>query len=90
MIPEVFYTIFLMPRTMPEETEQELIPKKYLIGFYSLLLILGLVIYVAWGIMYDSWNIFDRSNLGIYALTVILVGFGIVGILLYSRDVKKE
>jgi hypothetical protein len=73
---------------MPEEQEQ--IPKKYLIGFYSLLLALGLIIYLAWGIMYGSWNIFARENLGIYALTVLLVGFGIVGILLYTMNQKKE
>ena len=74
---------------MSEETEQDQIPQRFLIAFYSLLLTLGITIYVAWGIMYDSWNIFERENLGIYALTVVLVGFGFVGILLYTIKEKK-
>jgi hypothetical protein len=75
---------------MPEDTEHEQIPKKYLIGFYAMLLAVGLIIYLTWGIMYGSWNIFERENLGIYAITVIMVGFGIVGILLYTMNQKKE
>jgi len=74
-------------RTMPENVENEQIPKKFLLILYSILLTLGILIYVSWGIMYGSWNILDRSNLGIYALTILLVGFGLVGIVLYSmRD----
>jgi hypothetical protein len=69
---------------MPEQIEEEHIPKKIMVAFYSLLLALGLIIYFSWGIMYGSWNVFERSNLGIYALTVALCGFGIVGLLLYS------
>ena len=69
---------------MPEEMEEEHIPRKFMMAFYSLLLILGLIIYFSWGIMYGTWNVFDRSNLGIYAITVVLCGFGLIGILLYS------
>ena len=58
--------------------------------FYSLLLALGLSIYLAWGIMFGSWNLFDRANLGIYAVTVVLCGFGIVGILLYTVGDRKS
>ena len=72
-----------MCRRMPNENEVE-IPKKYMLSFYSILLAMGLIIYISWGLMYGSWNIFTREHLGIYALTVILCGFGIVGILLYS------
>lgn len=72
-----------MHREMPEDTQVE-IPRKYMLGFYSVLLAIGLIIYISWSIMYNSWNIFAREHLGIYALTVILCGFGIVGILLYS------
>lgn len=75
---------------MPENVEDEHIPKKYLLFMYSILLTLGILIYTAWGIMYNSWNIFDRSNLGIYALTILLVGFGIVGIVLYSMGDDEE
>ncbi len=79
-----------MHGTMPVNASEEPIPKTYLLGFYTLLLVLGIVIYVAWGLMYDSWNILDRTNLGIYAVTVVLVGFGVMGIMLYSIDEKKE
>jgi len=73
---------------MPNENEVE-IPKKYMLSFYSILLAMGLIIYISWGLMYGSWNIFTREHLGIYALTVILCGFGIVGILLYSIKDKN-
>ena len=68
---------------MPEENQVE-IPKKYMLGIYSIFLALGLIIYISWGLMYGSWNVFARENLGMYAVTVILCGFGFAGILLYS------
>ena len=77
-----------MCRRMPEDKQVE-IPKRYMLGFYSILLVLGLIIYISWGLMYGSWNILARENLGIYAVTVILCGFGFVGILLYSIKDKK-
>ena len=73
---------------MPDETQVE-IPKKYMLSFYSALLALGLIIYVSWGLMYGSWNFFARENLGMYAVTMMLCGFGMVGILLYSIKGQK-
>ena len=73
-----------MHRTMPENDTKLEIPKKAMLAFYSALLALGLIIYISWGLMYGSWNFFARENLGMYAVTVILVGFGFVGILLYK------
>ena len=60
-----------------------------MVAFYGLILALGLAIYIGWGLMYGSWNIFDRSNLGIYATTVLLCGFGLVGMILYVLKSKK-
>ncbi len=54
-------------------------------AFYAFLLILGIFFYLAWGIVFGSWDVTRPENVGVYALTVILVGFGIIGILLYSR-----
>ena len=71
-----------MHREMSEDSVTE-IPKKFMLAFYTGLLALGLIIYVSWGLMYDSWNFFARENLGIYAVTVVLCGFGILGLLLY-------
>ncbi len=75
---------------MPENQENEQMPKRYLLFFYAILLTLGVALYIAWGLMYGAWNIFERTNLGIYALTVLLVGFGITGIVLYSIGDKEE
>jgi hypothetical protein len=87
---EAFYTNCLMHGAMPDEAVEEQIPRSFLQVFYTLLLITGISIYVGWGIMYGSWNIFERSNLGIYALSVILIGFGFIGIVLYTLGPKKE
>ena len=74
---------------MPEDTRAE-IPAKVMVGFYAALLALGLAIYIGWGLMYGSWNIFDRSNIGVYSSTVLLCGFGVVGIILYITKSKKD
>ena len=80
-----------MHRRMPEQGTEVEIPKKVMVAAYSALLALGLIIYFAWGLMYDSWNVFDRSNLGIYSVTVVLCGFGATGLLLYSlKEDKKQ
>lgn len=76
--------ICLMHRRMPEENAEFRIPKKVIMAGYAALLALGLMIYISWGLMYGSWNVFDRSNLGIYSVTVVLCGFGLVGLVLYS------
>lgn len=53
---------------------------------YSFMLSLGVALYLIWGIAYGSWNIFVAQNIGIYALVIVMVVFGIAGMLLYSRD----
>ncbi len=53
---------------------------------YAFLLSLGVLLYIVWGIAYNAWNIFAAENIGIYALVVIMVVFGLTGMLLYSRD----
>lgn len=79
-----------MHRRMPEQGTEVEIPKKVMMAAYSALLALGLIIYFSWSLMYGSWNLFDKSNLGIYSVTVILCGFGAIGLLLYSlKDEKK-
>jgi len=65
--------------------EEPALPRKVAMAFYIFLLILGIMMYVGWGIYYGSWNILAAENIGVYAIVVIMVGFGIAGILLYSR-----
>lgn len=76
-------------RDMPEEHAGIEIPKNVMKAAYAGLLALGLIIYISWGLVYNSWNIFERTNLGIYAVTVVLCGFGTVGLVLYSIKDKN-
>ena len=72
-----------MHRRMPDDSQVE-IPKKYMLGLYAVLLAIGIIIYLSWGLLYGSWNVFARENLGMYAVTTILCGFGFFGLVLYS------
>ena len=57
--------------------------------FYTILFMLGVGLYISWGILFNVW--FD---LGVYSICVMLIGFGLVGMLLYSylerQELKKE
>ncbi len=52
---------------------------------YTLSVAVGLAFYLAWGIMYNSWNLLESRNIGVYSMVVIMVGFGLVGMVLYGR-----
>ena len=47
-------------------------------AFYLLLLVAGVILYLLWSIIYDAW-----LDIGLYSVVVLLVGFGLVGYLLY-------
>jgi len=49
--------------------------------FYALLLFGGLAIYVIWGSVHGIW-----TDIGLYSITIIMVLFGALGTLLYSKD----
>jgi hypothetical protein len=53
--------------------------------FYTILFMLGVGLYIGWGIMFNVW--FD---LGVYAISIILIGFGLTGMLLYSYFERHE
>ena len=61
-------------------------PRRVAFGFYTLVLLAGISFYVIWGAIYRSWNVFLRENAGVYAVTVIMVGFGLVGMILYRKS----
>lgn len=64
--------------------------RKVIFGFFTLLLIAGIVVYWMWGLIYDTWNPFtDRGNIGIYTIYVPLIAFGAIGILLYKKKPVK-
>ncbi|MEW5937337.1 MAG: hypothetical protein AB1665_05930 [Candidatus Thermoplasmatota archaeon] len=51
------------------------------------LLLAGLLFYVIWSLIYDTWDLSKVENMGVYSVSIVLCGFGIVGILLYSRRI---
>jgi hypothetical protein len=62
--------------------EENSFPKKFKLALSILLIVGALVFYYAWGVLYNSWSIFDGSNMGVYAIVVIMLAFGILGIFL--------
>lgn len=49
----------------------------------SLILIIGaFAMYWGWGLMYGTWNILAKESMGVYAIVVTLLAFGILGVLL--------
>ncbi len=53
--------------------------------FYTILFMFGLGLYFGWGILFGVW-----TDVGVYAVCVLLIGFGLVGMLLYSFFERQE
>ena len=70
----------------PEAAEFQ---RKALAVLSALLLIAGISIYWAWGLLYDTWYPFNSGNIGIYTIYVPLVVFGILGLLLTRKPATK-
>ena len=49
------------------------------------LLISGIIYYVVWSLVFNTWDLTNVDHLGVYAVTIVLCGFGVTGILLYSK-----
>jgi len=64
-------------------------PRKIASWFYFLLILIGILYYVSWSILFNTWDLTRPENTGVYALTIILVGFGVTGYLLYRTPPKK-
>jgi len=60
-------------------------PRAIAFWFYALSFAGGVLFYVIWGATYGSWNLLRPEWVGAYAVTLVLVGFGIVGMLLYRK-----
>jgi len=69
---------------MPD-TEESPFPRKVAFAFYALLLIFGITFYLGWSVYFGTWNLFTNENIGVYAVTIILVLFGATGMLLYRK-----
>ena len=54
--------------------------------WFSLVLLLsGLAFYLSWGALYGAW-----TDIGVYSVTAVLVGFGLIGYLLYSPEADPD
>jgi hypothetical protein len=60
------------------------LPRRVARGFYLLLVLGGLAIYVGWALWFGVWNPLTPEGVGLYAILVLFVGFGVVGWLLYK------
>ena len=67
---------------MPEEVKMPTIVPRI---FYTILFMLGIGLYIGWGILFNVW--FD---LGVYSISAILIGFGLTGMFIYSYLERKE
>jgi predicted Co/Zn/Cd cation transporter (cation efflux family) len=63
-------------------------PRKAKLAISVLLIIAGFAMYWAWGLIYDSWNILEKEFIGVYSIVVVLIVFGVLGLLL-SRKQKQ-
>ena len=52
--------------------------------FYTFLLAVGIVLYIGWVLAYGV-----AFDVGLYAICVLIIGFGLTGMLLYSQ-IEKE
>ena len=69
--------------------EESGFPRRVAAAFYFFLILLGIAFYVTWSLLYNTWDLTKRENTGVYAMTIILVGAGITGFLLYRTKPKK-
>ena len=78
-----------MRTRMDTKKEHQITQRKVLIWLSVLVMATGLVFYIAWGLLYGSWNMFDRENLGVYAVTIVMVGYGFLGIIINNRKLRQ-
>ncbi|MGB9635845.1 MAG: hypothetical protein ACPL1Y_01165 [Thermoplasmata archaeon] len=62
---------------------KEPISKKIVFAGYGLLFAAGLGFYLTWSIMFNTW-----TDVGVYAVSATLIGFGLIGMLLYRPECK--
>lgn len=57
-------------------------PKKAKVAISLALIIAAFAMYWGWGLMYGTWDIIAKESMGVYAIVVTLLAFGILGLLL--------
>ena len=69
--------------------DEPTVPRKVAAWFYLFLALLGVAFYFGWSILYNTWDLTQPRNTGVYALTLILLGFGLTGYFLYRTPANK-
>lgn len=73
---------YLPMDTMEKEVE---LPKRIKLLFSFLVLIAGLGLYLYWAASYNAW-----TDIGLYSISVPIIGFGLVGVFLFTRKEIEE
>jgi len=60
-------------------------PRKAKMAISVLLIVSGFAMYWAWALIYGSWNILDKEFIGVYTVVVVLIVFGVLGLLLSRK-----
>jgi len=50
----------------------------------AIALITGILFYIIWGITYNVW-----ADVGAYSISVVLIGFGVLGLLFCKMEEEK-
>jgi len=61
------------------------VSNRWLAAFYAGLLVGGVALFYAWGVMFNTFDLTKGENLGIYAVVAVMIGLGLVGLRLYGR-----
>jgi uncharacterized ion transporter superfamily protein YfcC len=69
---------------MAEETEKLGLGRNIVRGFCLLLIMVGLILFLVWGLIFNIW-----WDVGLYSVLILFFGFGIVGFFLYSMKESK-
>lgn len=60
-------------------------PQTFKLLFSFLVLIAGLALYLGWAASYDAW-----TDIGLYSISAPIIGFGLVGVFLFTRKEPEE
>lgn len=79
--PPIWVQIPVLPLRRRDKMNEK-INVKTIISMFVLLL--GIIFYFAWNVKYGAW-----TDIGIYSVTIVLIGFGIAGLLLSMLPEKE-
>jgi hypothetical protein len=70
---------------MPQDEDMMEMPLVIPRIFYMILLAFGIGFYFIWSAMFNAW-----TDIAVYTVSVICIGFGLVGTFLYNTLSKEE